>query len=142
MPEQHSRMPAAHGALFTILLGHGPYLRPAACRPTHLRNPMSAIALLSMPMPQAAETNPLAMFIPLVLIFVVFYFFIIRPQKKKEDARKKMVEAVRKGDKVVTIGGIHGMVTQVDENTVLIQADTNTKLRVEKSALSNVSGKD
>jgi len=103
---------------------------------------MTAIALLSMPMPQAAETNPLAMFIPLVLIFVVFYFFIIRPQKKKEDARKKMVEAVRKGDKVVTIGGIHGSVTQVDENTVLIQADTNTKLRVEKSALSNVSGKD
>ena len=127
---------------FEGLPNSAPYLRPTASRPTHQRTPMTAIALLTMPMPQAAETNPLTMFIPLVLIFVVFYFFIIRPQKKKEDDRKKMVEAVRKGDKVVTIGGIHGSVTQVDETTVLIQADTNTKLRVEKSALSHVSGKD
>lgn len=89
-------------------------------------------------MPQAAGSNPLAMFIPLVLIFLVFYFLIIRPQKKKEDARKQLIAAVRKGDKVLTIGGIHGVITQVDETSVLLQADTNTKLRVEKNALSSV----
>jgi preprotein translocase subunit YajC len=103
---------------------------------------MTAFLAVAVAAPQADASNPLAMFLPLVLIFLVFYFFIIRPQKKKEDNRKKMIEAVRKGDKVVTIGGIHGTVMQVDETSILLQADTNTKLRVEKNALSNVTGKD
>ena len=88
------------------------------------------------------QPNPLAMFLPLVLIFLVFYFFIIRPQKKKEDERKKLIAAVKKGDRVITIGGLHGSVTQVDETSVLIQVDTNTKLRVEKSAVASVVAKD
>ena len=88
-----------------------------------------------------AEPNPIATFLPLVLIFVVFYFFIIRPQKKKEDERKKMIEAVKKGDKVVTIGGLYGNVTQVDEASLLVQVDTNTKLRIDKSAISRVETK-
>ncbi len=87
-------------------------------------------------------SNPLVTFLPLILIFVVFYFFIIRPQKKKEDTRKKMIEAVKKGDKIVTIGGVHGTVTQVDDTSLLIQADTNTKLRIDKNAVANVAGKD
>jgi len=92
--------------------------------------------------PSGEQANPLAMFLPLILIFIVFYFFIIRPQKKKEDERKKMIEAVAKGDKVVTIGGVHGTVTQVDESSILVQVDSSTKLRIEKSALSNVGGKN
>ncbi|MEX1054977.1 MAG: preprotein translocase subunit YajC [Rhodothermales bacterium] len=90
----------------------------------------------------AEGANPLVTFLPLILIFVVFYFFIIRPQKKKEDVRKKMIESVKKGDKVVTIGGVHGTVTQVDETSVLIQADTNTKLRIDKNAVANVGPKE
>lgn len=92
--------------------------------------------------PSGDPANPLQMFLPLILIFLVFYFFIIRPQKKKEDTRKAMIQAVQKGDKIVTIGGIHGSVTQVDETSVLVQVDANTKLRIEKSALSNVAGKE
>lgn len=88
------------------------------------------------------QANPLAMFLPLILIFIVFYFFIIRPQKKKEDQRKSMIEAVKKNDRVITIGGVHGTVTQVDDTSVLVQVDNNTKLRVEKSALSSVGNKD
>lgn len=88
------------------------------------------------------NANPLAMFLPLVLIFVVFYIFIIRPQKKKEDSRKKMIAAVQKNNRVITIGGVHGTVTQVDETSVLVQVDNNTKLRIEKSALSSVVGKE
>ena len=91
--------------------------------------------------PSGEQANPIAMFLPLILIFIVFYFFIIRPQKKKEDERKSMIQAVAKGDKVVTIGGLHGTVTQVDETSILVQVDSNTKLRVEKSALSNIGGK-
>ena len=90
----------------------------------------------------ATSPNPLQMFLPLILIFLVFYFLVIRPQKKKEDKRKQMIEAVQKGDKVVTIGGVHGQVTQVDETSVLLQVDSTVKLRVEKSALSSVAGKE
>lgn len=85
------------------------------------------------------EANPIAMFLPLILIFIVFYFFIIRPQKKKEDERKKMIGAVKKGDKVVTIGGIHGTVLSVDDGSLLVQVDTNTKLRIDKNAVANVA---
>lgn len=87
-------------------------------------------------------SNPLVTFLPLILIFVVFYFFIIRPQKKKEDDRKKMIAEVKKGDKIVTIGGVHGTVTQIDDSSVLIQADTNVKLRIDKNAIANVGPKN
>ncbi len=102
---------------------------------------MDASHYLLMGMP-AGQSNPLLSFLPLVLIFVVFYFFLIRPQKKKEDQRKAVIESVKKGDKVVTIGGLHGTVAQVDEATLLIQVDTNTKLRIDKQAVANVVGKD
>jgi preprotein translocase subunit YajC len=102
---------------------------------------MSPYDLFLLGAPSGEQANPLAMFLPLILIFIVFYFFIIRPQKKKEDERKKMIEAVSKGDKVITIGGVHGTVTQVDDSSILVQVDSSTKLRIEKSALSNVAGK-
>jgi preprotein translocase subunit YajC len=89
--------------------------------------------------PQVAEPNPLLTFLPLVLIFVVFYFLMIRPQQKREKQRKQMIAELKKGDKVITIGGVHGTIQQIDETSVLIQADSNTKLRVEKSAIGSVS---
>ena len=101
------------------------------------------LALLLIGAPQGGEAaNPLTMFLPLILIFIVFYFFLIRPQKKKEDTRKKMIEAVAKNDRIITIGGIHGTVTQVDEGSVLAQVDANTKLRIDKNAIASVVGKE
>lgn len=78
------------------------------------------------------------MFLPLLLIFVVFYLFIIRPQQKREKKRKAMIEAVKRGDKVITSGGIHGKVHQVDESSILLDVDGGVKLRVEKNALASV----
>ena len=78
------------------------------------------------------------MFLPLLLIFLVFYLFIIRPQQKREKNRKAMIEAVKRGDKVVTAGGIHGKVHQVDESSVLLDVDGGVKLRVEKNSLASV----
>ncbi|MXW84138.1 MAG: preprotein translocase subunit YajC [Rhodothermaceae bacterium] len=78
------------------------------------------------------------MFLPLLLIFLVFYLFIIRPQQKREKKRKAMIEAVKRGDKVVTAGGIHGKVHQVDESSVLLDVDGGIKLRVEKNSLASV----
>lgn len=99
---------------------------------------MDVFLLMAQP---GAEANPIATFLPLVLIFVVFYFFIIRPQRKKEDERKTMIGAVKKGDKVITIGGLFGNVTQVDDTSLLVQVDTNTKLRIEKTAVARVEQK-
>ncbi len=75
------------------------------------------------------------------LIFVIFYFLIIRPQSKKQKETKKMIEAMKKGDKVVTIGGIHGTVYTVKERTVIVKVDDDTKLEFLKSAIAVVEPK-
>jgi preprotein translocase subunit YajC len=72
----------------------------------------------------------------LVLILVVFYFFMIRPQMKKQKELKKFRESMAVGDKVVTIGGIHGKILEVADSTILIAAESG-KLRMDKSAISN-----
>ena len=74
-------------------------------------------------------------FIMLGLIVLIFYFFMIRPQMKKQKEQKKFREALKNGDKVVTIGGIHGKILEVTETNVLLSVD-NGKIRVEKSAIS------
>jgi preprotein translocase subunit YajC len=73
--------------------------------------------------------------IMLVMIVVVFYFFMIRPQMKKQKELKKFRENLAVGDKVVTIGGIHGKILEVADSTVLVQSE-GTKIRFEKSAIS------
>ena len=72
----------------------------------------------------------------IVLMIGVFYFFMIRPQMKKQKELKKFREGLKAGDKIVTIGGIHGKILEISENTVLIQSE-GTKLRVEKAAVSS-----
>ncbi|MBK6775688.1 MAG: preprotein translocase subunit YajC [Flavobacteriales bacterium] len=75
-------------------------------------------------------------FVMMGLLMVVFYFFMIRPQQKKAKTAKKFREALQKGTRVVTIGGMHGKVVEVDDKTVLLDVDTNVKLRFEKSAIA------
>lgn len=74
--------------------------------------------------------------LPLFLILIVFYFFFIRPQTKKNKDQKKFREALKKGDKVVTIGGLHGKVAEVKETTVILEFGNQIKLTVEKSAIA------
>jgi preprotein translocase subunit YajC len=76
--------------------------------------------------------------IMLVLILGVFYFFMIRPQQKKQKEMKKFRENLKTGDKVVTIGGIHGKILEVSESTVLINTE-GSKIRLEKSAIATSS---
>jgi len=73
------------------------------------------------------------------LVFVVFYFLIIRPQNKKQKEMKKMIEAVKKGDRIVTIGGIHGTVHAVKEGTVVVKVDDDCRIEFSKSAVATVS---
>jgi preprotein translocase subunit YajC len=77
-----------------------------------------------------------ANFIFPVLIIVVFYFFMIRPQLKKTKDEKKFREAIAKGDKIVTIGGIHGKIHEIQESTIIIEVEGGHKLKIEKSAVS------
>ncbi|MEY4603697.1 MAG: preprotein translocase subunit YajC [Bacteroidota bacterium] len=73
--------------------------------------------------------------IPLILVVVVFYFFMIRPQTKKQKELKRFRENLQHGDKIVTIGGIHGKILEVAETTVLINSE-GSKLRIEKAAIA------
>ncbi len=72
----------------------------------------------------------------LVLIFVVFYFFFIRPQVKKQKDQKKFREALAKGQKIITIGGIHGKIVEMQETTCTIEVEGGVKLKIEKSAVA------
>jgi preprotein translocase subunit YajC len=73
------------------------------------------------------------------LIILIFYFLILRPQQKRQKERAKLLESLQKGDKVVTIGGMHGTVIGIEEKTVLVQVAENVKLKFERSAVSSVS---
>ncbi len=90
-----------------------------------------------------AASNPLIQFAPFILIFVIMYFLIIRPQQKKMKEHRAMITAVRRGDEVVTAGGIFGKVTRVKEgeDEIEIEIAQGTKIRVVKSTLSAVVSK-
>ena len=83
----------------------------------------------------AANGGGMSMWIMLALMFGVMWFFMIRPQKKQQKELQNFRDSLKKGDKVVTIGGIYGTVTEVKEDSVLIEVDNNVKIRVSKQAL-------
>jgi len=90
----------------------------------------------------AKTGNPMMQFLPLMIImFAVMYFLIIRPQKQKEKKRKEMITNVRKQDRIVTAGGVHGVVVSVKKNEVIVRIDDakDVKVKVDKSALTSVS---
>jgi preprotein translocase subunit YajC len=72
------------------------------------------------------------------LIIGIFYFLILRPQQKKQKDRQKMLDAVKKGDKIVTAGGLHGTIAGLDDKTLLIQVADNVKLKFERSAVATI----
>jgi preprotein translocase subunit YajC len=99
---------------------------------------LSGLVLLQA---QAANTGTGGMVGTLITfgaVFVIFYFLIIRPQNKKQKEAQKMIAAVKKGDNVVTIGGVHGVVSSVKEGTVVVKVDDNCKIEFSKSAISAV----
>jgi len=72
-------------------------------------------------------------------IFAIFYFMIIRPQQKRAKERDRMLSEVKKGDKIITSGGIHGTVAGIDEKTVLIDVGNNVKIKMERSAIGSIA---
>jgi preprotein translocase subunit YajC len=91
--------------------------------------------LLSLP-PQAAEApNPLMSLLPFLLIIVVFYFFMIRPQMKRQKELRKYRDALKKGDKIITTGGIYGRVIEVKDAQVIMEIADDVKIKIDKSAV-------
>ena len=72
------------------------------------------------------------------LIIGIFYFMILRPQQKRQKDRQKLLEALKKGDKVITAGGMYGTIAGIDEKTVLVQVADNVKMKFERSSITSV----
>ncbi|GAB6929385.1 preprotein translocase subunit YajC [Paenibacillus sp. JCM 10914] len=79
----------------------------------------------------------IGLILPFVLMFVIFYFLLIRPQQKKQKTRNAMLSALSKGDKVVTIGGLHGTITEITDDIVVLKVNDVTKLTFDRSSVSH-----
>ena len=102
------------------------------------------VNFLLMPPPgggQQGSSAGLMSFLPIILIFGVFWFFMIRPQNKQRKETQRMLADLRKGDKVVTIGGIHGVVQSVRENSVILKVDEGCKVEFTRSAIASMKEK-
>jgi preprotein translocase subunit YajC len=87
----------------------------------------------------AGGMEQIVSFAPFILIIAIFYFLIIRPQNKKQKETQKMLSALKKGDRVVTVGGVHGTISSVKENSVVLKVDDNVKIEFSRSAVATVS---
>ena len=93
---------------------------------------------LLMGAPPAEGQSPWLSFMPLVAIVAIFYFLILRPQKKRQNETQKMLSALKKGDRIVTAGGIHGVIQSVKDSTVIVKVDENVKLEFNRASISGV----
>ena len=94
----------------------------------------SVLGILLMGSPQQGQ-NPWSSLIPLLLIMVVFYFFLIRPQMKRQKDLKSFRESLKKGDHIITAGGIYGKINNISDNVITIDVGNNVLLKVDKSSV-------
>jgi preprotein translocase subunit YajC len=112
--------------------------RPTAAHYFTLMMLLLSLAQAQPAAPTGAGPNPLASFIPIILIFIIMYFVLFRPQMRRQKEQRLLVSALKTGDRVVTAAGIHGMITNVKDTTVTVKVADNVKIEMEKSAISNV----
>jgi preprotein translocase subunit YajC len=86
-------------------------------------------------------TDLILQFVPLVLIFIIFYFFLIRPQQQKAKQHKAMLDALRRGDQVITAGGLHAKIVRVADDSVEAEIAPNVKVKLVKGTISAVVSK-
>lgn len=91
---------------------------------------------------QTGQGNPILSILPLIIMFAVFYFLIILPQQKKAKKHKEMLAAIKKGDNVLTAGGVYGKVVGVAEKAITIDVGDGVKMRVNKNYIQAVTGAD
>jgi len=96
---------------------------------------------LAQAQPAAPAPGPaggIGFFVPFIFIFVIMYFVLFRPQKKRQQEQQRLISGLKTGDRVVTNAGIHGLIANVKETTVMLKVADNVKLEMEKSAITNV----
>jgi preprotein translocase subunit YajC len=96
--------------------------------------PMTSIALL-----QGSQAQWISL-LPMVAIFAIFYFLLVAPMRKRQKSLQQLVENLKKGDRVVTSGGLYGEIAAVDASTVILKVADNVKLKVAKSAIAGLEG--
>jgi preprotein translocase subunit YajC len=96
------------------------------------------LAQAQPPAPAPGPGGGFGFFIPFIFIFIIMYFMLFRPQKKRQQEQQRLISALKTGDKVVTNAGIHGLIANVKETTVMLKVADNVKIEVEKSAVTNV----
>ncbi|QGQ95419.1 preprotein translocase subunit YajC [Paenibacillus psychroresistens] len=86
-------------------------------------------------------SNPLWTFGPIILMFLVLYFLLIRPQQRRQKTRNSMLSTLKKGDKVVTVGGLHGVIMEMDDDakTVVLRVNDTTKLTFDRSSVNAIT---
>ncbi len=92
--------------------------------------------------PPGAGGGGFGFFVPFILIFVIMYFIMIRPQMRRQKDQQKLIGTLKTGDKVVTSSGIHGLIANVKDSTVIVKVADNVKIEMEKSAIANVAKSD
>lgn len=97
---------------------------------------MKLISVMLMMGGEDSQGSPVTSIVFLLLIFAVFWLFMIRPQVKKQKAQQKFKESISKGDKIVTIGGVHGKIIEVQDTTFIIEGEGGHRQKIEKSAVS------
>lgn len=99
----------------------------------------AAPEVASSPLPSSPQAAPnvFAQLLPLLFIIAIFYFLLIRPQQQRQRAQQELWRNLKKGDRVVTVGGIHGVVTQVDEDEVILEVAKDVRIRFSKTAIAS-----
>jgi preprotein translocase subunit YajC len=88
--------------------------------------------------PSGGPASGIGFFVPFIFIFVIMYFVMFRPQKKRQEQQQKLMTSLKTGDRVVTGAGIHGLISNVKDTTVIVKVADNVKIEMEKSAITTV----
>ena len=101
----------------------------------------TSTAFLILDAAAAQAPSPIAQFAPLIFIGVIFYFLLIRPQQKQRKEQQALISSLKTGDKVVTSAGIHGLISNVKETTVLLKIADNVKIEIDKASVASVTSR-
>jgi preprotein translocase subunit YajC len=107
----------------------------------------AALAMLALFLAQTSTAAPapaspaggFGFFVPFIFIFVIMYFIMIRPQQRRQKEQQKLIGALKTGDHVVTSSGIHGLIANVKDSTVIVKVADNVKIEMDKAAITNVA---
>ena len=91
---------------------------------------------------EGASAPALMQFVPIVLVFAIFYFLLIAPMRKRQKALQTLIDNLKKGDRIITNGGLYGTVAGVEEKAVIVKVSDNVKVKIAKSAVAGLEGQE